>query len=60
MIGGIMKSQKKAPELCRCSSDLGKQNAEFELEILSVDAQQKFQNLYLLLDKFLLFRFVHV
>ena len=38
MIGGIMKSQKKAPELCRCSSDLGKQNAEFELEILSVDA----------------------
>ena len=30
------KVRKKAPELCRCSSYLGKQNAEFELEILSV------------------------
>ena len=30
------KVRKKAPEMCRCSSDLGKQNAGFELEIFSV------------------------
>ena len=30
---------KKASEVCRCSTNLGKQNAAFELEILCVQLQ---------------------